>query len=147
MPFVDTNILVYARDTSDPEKQVCAEEVLRVLWKQRTGRLSPQVLQEYYVTVTRKLKPGLAPSEARQDIRDLLAWEPKQVTSSLLESAWEIEDRMALSWWDSLIVASALDCGATCLLSEDMQDGLVIGSLQILNPFSENFDRNRLRAL
>ncbi|MCK9589661.1 MAG: PIN domain-containing protein [Terrimicrobiaceae bacterium] len=147
MPFVDTNILVYARDSSDPVKQVCADEVMRVLWRKRTGRLSPQVLQEYYATVTRKLKPGIAPSEARQDIRDLLAWGPKQVTTSILESAWEIEDGVGLSWWDSLIVASALDCGATSLLTEDMQDGLAIRSLQIVNPFSEKFDKNRLRVL
>jgi len=92
MPFVDTNILVYVRDSSDPVKQSGAEEVLRVLWRKRTGRLSAQVLQEYYVTVTRKLKPGLRPAEARQDIRDLLAWGPKQVSASILENAWEIED-------------------------------------------------------
>jgi predicted nucleic acid-binding protein len=144
MPFVDTNILVYSRDSSNPVKQARADEVLRVLWKKRTGQLSNQVLQEYYVTVTQNLKPGLAPAEARQDIRDLLAWGPKQVTASILESAWEIEDRWALSSWDSLIVASALDCGATTLLTEDMQDGLVIPSLEIMNPFSEQFDESRL---
>ncbi len=147
MPFVDTNILVYARDSSDPVKQVRADEVLRILWKERTGRLSPQVLQEYYVTVTRKLKPGIVPPEARQDIRDLLAWRPKPVSTSILESAWEIEDRWSLSWWDSLIVASALDCGATTLFTEDMQDGLMIQSLQIVNPFSEKFDKNQLHVL
>ena len=147
MPFVDTNILVYARDSSDPVKQSRADEVLRVLWKKRTGRLSFQVLQEYYVTVTRKLKPGLRSAEAREDIRDLLAWVPSQVGTSILETAWEIEDSVGLSWWDSLIVASALDCEATSLLSEDMQDGLAIGSLEIVNPFSEHFDKNRLDIL
>jgi predicted nucleic acid-binding protein len=147
MPFVDTNILVYARDSSDPVKQLRGDDILRVMWRKRSGRLSAQVLQEYYVIVTRKLKPGLPPSEARQDIRDLHSWGPSQVTTSILESAWEIEDRVGLSWWDSLIVASALDCGATTLLSEDMQDGLTIRSLEIVNPFSQHFDMNRLNIL
>ena len=144
MPFVDTNVLVYARDSSDPVKQKRAEEVIRHLWRKRSGRLSAQVLQEYYVTVTRKLKPGLSVVEARHDIRDLHAWGPKAVTMSILESAWEIEDGVGLSWWDSLIVASALDCEASSLLSEDMQDGLAIGPLEIVNPFSEDFDKSRL---
>ena len=147
MPFVDTNILVYARDKSDPVKQARATEIMNILWIKRTGRLSPQVLQEFYVTVTRKLKPGLPAAEARQDIRDLMEWNPKTPGARVLESAWEIEDRWQLSWWDSLIVASALDCGTSILLSEDMQDGLFIDSLQILNPFSKNFDMGKLFAL
>ncbi|MCX6972081.1 MAG: PIN domain-containing protein [Verrucomicrobia bacterium] len=147
MPFVDTNILVYARDKGDPRKQARAAEILGALWHNRTGRLSAQVLQEYYVTVTRKLKPGLSRTEARQDIRDLLEWNPRPVSAGILEGAWEIEDRWKLSWWDSLVVASALDSGATILLSEDMQDGLVIHSLQILDPFSEKFDLEQLGTL
>ena len=147
MPFVDTNILVYARDKSHTGKQVRAAEILGVLWRSRTGRLSAQVLQEYYVTVTRKLKPGLSRTEARQDVRDLMEWKPRPVSAGVLESAWEIEDRWKLSWWDSLIAASALDCGATTLLTEDMQDGLVIHSLQILDPFSDKFESDQLFTL
>ena len=140
MTFVDTNILVYARDSSNPEKQARAIAVLELLWRHGTGRLSTQVLQEYYVTVTRKLRPGLPPDMAREDIRDLLAWSPRPVTADVLESAWEIEDHWKLSWWDSLIVASALDCGVTTLLSEDLQDGLAVHSLKILNPFAQGFE-------
>ena len=147
MPFVDTNILVYARDKSDPAKQARAAEILAYLWRNRTGRLSPQILHEYYVTVTRKLKPGLSRTEARQDVRDLLEWHPRPVSAGVLESAWEIEDRWKLSWWDSLVVASALDSGATTLLSEDMQDGLAIHWLEILDPFSEEFDMGQLATL
>jgi len=147
MPFIDTNILVYARDSTDPGKQARAGEILSILWRNRTGRLSTQVLQEYYVTVTRKLKPGLPLAEAREDVRDLLAWNPRPVTAGVLESAWEIEDHWKLSWWDSLIVASALDSGATSLLTEDLQDGLVIHSLTAINPFSETFDPGQLRSL
>lgn len=93
MPFVDTSILVYARDKSDPRKQARAADMLRVLWRSRRGRLSTQVLQEYYVTVTRKLKPGLSRTEARQDVRDLLEWNPRTLNAGILESTWEIEDR------------------------------------------------------
>jgi predicted nucleic acid-binding protein len=144
MTFVDTNILVYARDSSNPEKQARAIAVLELLWRHGTGRLSTQVLQEYYVTVTRKLRPGLPPDMAREDIRDLLAWSPRPVTADVLESAWEIEDHWKLSWWDSLIVASALDCGVTTLLSEDLQDGLPVHSLKILNPFAQGFEVGQL---
>jgi predicted nucleic acid-binding protein len=147
MPFVDTNILVYARDKSDPAKQSRAAEILAALWRNRTGRLSAQILHEYYVTVTWKLKPGLSRPEARQDVRDLLEWNPRPVSEGVLEGAWEIEDRWKLSWWDSLVVASALDSGATTLLSEDMQDGLAIHSLKILDPFSETFDLEQLVTL
>lgn len=144
MPFVDTNILVYARDASAQDKQPRAASILAALWRMRTGRLSTQVLQEYYVTVTRKLKPGLAASAARDDIRDLLAWNPRPVTAKIWENAWEIEDRFKLSWWDSLVVASALDAGATTLLSEDLQDGLAIGTLSVVNPFAGAFDEKVL---
>jgi predicted nucleic acid-binding protein len=144
MTFVDTNILVYTRDASHPEKQARAATIMEVLWRKRTGRLSVQVLQEYYVTVTRKLKPGLPATVAREDIRDLLTWNPRPVTAGVWENAWEIEDRWKLSWWDSLIVASALDARATSLLSEDLQDGLVIKSLKILNPFAEGFELEQL---
>lgn len=142
--FVDTNLLVYGYDDSHPEKKDRANQIMKRLWEARAGRLSHQVLQEFYVTVTRKLNPFLPPSIARREIQDLLEWNPRPVTADILKSAWRIEDRWKLSWWDSLIVASALDCGAANLLTEDMQDGLRIHSLQILNPFSDGFDLTHL---
>jgi predicted nucleic acid-binding protein len=138
--FVDTNILVYARDAGQPAKQARAVAVLRVLWESRLGRVSHQVLQEYYVTVTRKLKPGLAKEHARDDIAALLAWQPLAPAGSILSKAWELEDRCGFSWWDSLIVASAIANRCTLLLSEDLQDGLQIDGLRILNPFAPEFD-------
>ena len=74
--FVDTNVLVYARVTSDPGKHRTALDWMTGLWESGTGRLSIQVLQEYYVTVTRKLRPALSRIAARADVRDLLAWDP-----------------------------------------------------------------------
>ena len=140
LTFVDTNILVYARDAGEPAKQARAMDVLRVLWKSRLGRVSQQVLQEYYVTVTRKLKPGLPKEEARDDIAALLAWRPLAPSGSTLSKAWELEDRFGLTWWDSLIVAAALANRCTLLLSEDLQDGQQIDGLRIQNPFAPGFD-------
>lgn len=138
--FVDTNILVYARDADEPAKQARAAAVLRVLWESRLGRVSHQVLQEYYVTVTRKLKPGLPKADARDDIAALLAWRPLAPSGSTQSKAWELEDRCGFSWWDSLIVASALENRCTLLLSEDLQDGRLIDGLRIQNPFNPAFD-------
>ncbi len=144
MHFVDTNVLVYQFDESDPVKQRRATDVIRVLWETRSGRLSHQVLQEFYVTVTRKLNPAISRDRAHEEIRDLLAWRPVHPAEALLEDAWHIEDRFGFSWWDSLIVASARAQDCKVLLSEDLQDGLDIDGLQVMNPFSATFDINSL---
>ncbi len=135
--FVDTNVLVYARDANFPDKQARAEEWLRSLYVSRRGRLSVQVLQEYYTTVTRKLRPGLSRSEARDDVRDLCSWEPLAMTSELLSSAWQVEEDHGLSWWDSLIVAAALHLGCDTLLTEDLAHGHNYGGVVAINPFAE----------
>jgi len=85
--FVDTNILVYSRDSSEPEKQIKAKQWLTELWKQESGRISTQVMNEYYVTVTQKLKPGLSKEQARSDLRALAVWQPLEVSTKLIESA------------------------------------------------------------
>lgn len=83
MVFVDTNVLVYSRDASEPQKQEQAMAWMAHLWGTRQGRLSFQVLQEFYVTVTHKLKPGLDPESARNDVRSLLAWHPLSVDARI----------------------------------------------------------------
>jgi predicted nucleic acid-binding protein len=133
--FVDTNVLVYARDASDPEKLAAAEAWMEHLWTSVSGRLSVQVLQEYYVTVTRKLDPGLPVDEAREDVRDLAAWRPVRIDEAIVDAAWRIEDRFELSFWDSLIVAAAHAAGCDVLLTEDLQHDLVIDGLRIADPF------------
>jgi len=133
--FVDTNILVYARDTTEPDKHQAARDWLAHLWTNRTGRISTQVLKEYYQVVTRRLNPGLPVAEARDDIRDLQSWNPLDVTSTTFELAWTIEDRYQFSWWDSLIIASAQQSNCQYLLSEDLQAGQTIDNLTVLNPF------------
>ncbi len=133
--FVDTNILIYSRDSSEPEKQPKAKQWLKHLWKDESGRISTQVMNEFYVTVTQKLKPGLSKEQARSDLRALSVWQPLDISTTLIESAWEIQDQYGYSWWDSLIISSALFLDCHYLLSEDMQHQQKIGSLTIINPF------------
>lgn len=133
--FVDTNVLVYWRDLSVPEKQAKAAAWMAFLWENRTGRLSYQVLQEFYVTITAKLDSGLAPEAARRNVRTLLFWHPLPVDNRVLEGAWLIQDRYGVSWWDALIIAAAQAAGCRYLLSEDFQNGMVMGNLKVINPF------------
>lgn len=144
--FVDTNILVYARDAGQPAKQPRAAEILRLLWHNRAGRLSTQVLQEYYVTVTRRLCPGLPRADARADLVALQAWQPHSPGPGTFRCAWEVEDRYGLSWWDSLVIAAASETGAGILLSEDLQHGQTFLGLRVLNPFHPDFQMADLPA-
>lgn len=134
--FVDTNILVYSRDASEPEKQVIATERLTELWNTRRGRISAQVLSEYFVTVTRKLDPGLSPEEAWDDIEALSAWKPQPIDMPLLSRSYAIQRRYQLSWWDSLIVAAAEAAGCDRILSEDLSPGTAYFGITVENPFS-----------
>lgn len=134
--FVDTNVLVYARDRTDEAKHRRAMEWLAVLWDERAGRLSWQVLHEYYVTLTRKLRPPRDTDDAREDVASLIAWQPIPVDVPMMDRAWAIEDRFGLSWWDALIVAAAEAGGCTHLLTEDLQDGQRFGDLVVVNPFT-----------
>lgn len=114
--FVDTNILVYGRDSSEPAKQPQASRWIEGLWKSRAGAISIQVLNKYYYTVTQKLDPGMTRQEARKDVSSLTAWNPIPVESRTLGRAWLLQDRFSLSWWDALIVAAAQISGAMFLL-------------------------------
>ncbi len=133
--FVDTNVLVYVRDRADEAKQRRAAEWMAALWDERTGRLSTQVLQEYYVTLTRKLDPPRSRAEAREDVAALEAWAPRPPDHETFEMAWEVEDRFGLSWWDALIVAAARRAGCSWLLTEDLQDGQEILGIRVIDPF------------
>ena len=134
--FVDTNVLVYARDAGERGKQAAADQWIRQLWLEQRGRTSTQVLSEYYTTVTRKLKPGLDPDEAWQDVLALLAWEPQEINREVLVRAREIERRYRLSWWDSMIVAAAQCQDCPILLSEDLQDRMRFDGTTVVNPFT-----------
>ncbi|MEX1118074.1 MAG: PIN domain-containing protein [Terrimicrobiaceae bacterium] len=133
--FVDTNILLYARDASEPAKQAIASARLDELWDGGTGRLSVQVLNEYFVNVTGKLEPGLSPQEAWDDIEALAAWEPLPLDMNILNRAYATQCRYQLSWWDSLIVAAAEAAGSARILSEDLSDRASYFGITVENPF------------
>jgi predicted nucleic acid-binding protein len=134
--FVDTNVLVYLRDRSEDEKQRRAAEWMALLWELRIGRLSTQVLQEYYVQVTRKLDPPRTTEEAREDVLALGVWRPTVIDLRVMERAWTVQDRFGFSRWDALIVAAALAGSCRYLLTEDLQDGQEVEGLRIVSPFA-----------
>ena len=131
--FVDSNVFLYAMDEADPKKQQAARNWRAELWKNRMGRISFQVLHEFYVNAVRKL-PG-ARVEVRAEVRDLLAWNPLTADAALLEQGWKIQDRYQLSYWDALIVAAAKTLSCGYLLTEDLQTGQNFDGVEVLNPF------------
>ena len=133
--FVDANVLVYARDGANPAKQEQAVAWMERLWRERLGRTSWQALNEFYVTVTRKLRPGLPAKEARADVLELTAWRPAPVDERIVRAAWDAQDRWGVSWWDACIVAAAQSQECGFLLSEDFQDGQSLGAVRVVNPF------------
>jgi predicted nucleic acid-binding protein len=134
--FVDTNVLVYVRDRATEEKQRQAAEWMALLWESRLGRLSIQVLQEYYVTVTRKLDPPRTNEEAREDVIAFATWRPFVIDVDMLDRAWAVQDRFGFAWWDALIVAAGVSGRCRYLLTEDLQDGQVVDGLTIISPFT-----------
>ena len=102
--FVDTNILLYARDRSEPNKQAVAEACLVELWEDRNGCVSVQVLNEFFVNATQKLDPGLTRNEAWEDVEALAAWQPVPLDMPLIARGFALQERYKLSYWDALIV-------------------------------------------
>ena len=134
--FVDTNVFVYRHDSSDPSKQACAEQWIRLLAHSRSGRLSFQVLQELYVSLTHEQRLNFDRSEAQEIIKVLATWQPIAADLAMLNRAWILQDRFPLSWWDALIIAAAQTCECKVLLTEDLQDGQEFGAVQVVNPFA-----------
>jgi predicted nucleic acid-binding protein len=131
--FVDTNVLIYALDDGDLKKQHAARAWRTDLWKRGLGRVSFQVLQEFYVKVTRKWPT--AREQARAEVRDLLAWQPVVLNAAILERGWGIQDRYQLSYWDALIVAAAKSASCRYLLTEDLQADQDLDGVVVINPF------------
>jgi predicted nucleic acid-binding protein len=131
--FVDSNVFLYAVDEANPRKQEAARNWRAELWKNRRGRVSFQVLGEFYVNAVRK-RPT-AREEARAEVRDLLAWNPVVADAALLERGWKLQDRYGLSYWDALIVAAAKVASCGYLLTEDLQAGQKLDGIEVVNPF------------
>ena len=138
--FVDTNILIYSEDSSDPAKQGIALRWLEILWERGIGRLSTQVLNEFYVNTTRKLKPPLPQALARDEIRRYAVWQPWPVDQATIESAFNVETRYGLSYWDALVIAAAQHLGCRFVLSEAMGHEVFYGAVQVINPFHASID-------
>jgi len=132
--FVDTNILIYAHDLDAKEKHLAAKAVLDELWANRTGVISTQVLQEFYVNVTRKLKKPLAKKIARTIVDTYMIW-CVDITTAEIAAAFRIEDEARIGFWDALICAAAIRSGAQRILSEDLNAGQRITGIRIENPF------------
>ena len=133
--FVDTNILVYAEDRDAKTKHEVARDLIVQLWNDRAGVLSVQVLQEFYVTVTRKLKKPLSNPKALEVLEEYLTWNVVENTGKLLTTAIELQQKAHLSFWDAMVVQAAIDAQCDTLYSEDLNAGQRFGSLVIVNPF------------
>ncbi len=135
--FVDTNVLIYAHDVDAARKHEIAKDLLRTLWLERTGMVSTQVLQEFYVNATRKIRKPLTKPEARSVVDTYAPWCVDGITTSDLAAAFQLEDQARIGFWDALIVAVAARAGARRVVSEDLNNGQSIAGISIHNPFKE----------
>ena len=133
--FLDTNVLLYAFDDRYLDKQQRARQWIGECWVRRCGRLSTQVLNEFYSNARKRFATAISAGDARAEVRRYQAWNPWIVDQSTVESAWAVESRYQLNYWDALMVAAAQHQSCTLLLTEDLQHGQRIDKLQILNPF------------
>lgn len=133
--FVDTNILMYAHDTTAGEKHHRAKALVEQLWENRSGVVSTQVLQELAVNLRRKAKKPLDASAAREIVSDYLAWQVVVNGGDSILEALDFEARYQVSFWDALILQAAHASGATTLYSEDLSDGQRYGGVRVMNPF------------
>jgi predicted nucleic acid-binding protein len=131
--FVDSNILIYAHDRDAGPRRERARQLCENLWHERSGCMSVQVLQEFYVTVTRKLRAPVARAQARELVRAYSSWVLSPTTPETV-GATELSEAAEIGFWDALIVAAAEQSGADTLYSEDLNDGQVIAGVRVVNP-------------
>jgi predicted nucleic acid-binding protein len=134
--FVDSNVLLYSVDPVEPAKRTRATEWLDGLWVAGAGRLSWQVLHEFYWNAVRKMR--LEPGAARGMVEDMCLWRPVDTSLGLVQQAWHWTDRAHVSYWDALILAAAQRSGAKYLLTEDFQDQRQYEDVEVLNPFEHS---------
>jgi predicted nucleic acid-binding protein len=134
--FVDTNVLIYAHNIDAGLKHETAKNVLKELWSERSGVLSMQVLQEFYVNVTRKISAPLPKAAARGIVENYRSW-CVEASADDISTAFRIEDQARIGFWDALMLASASRSGAARIVSEDLSAGQTILGLRIENPFGQ----------
>jgi predicted nucleic acid-binding protein len=134
--FVDTNVIIYAHDFSAGEKHARAKQLVAGLWANGNGCLSIQVLQEFYVNITRKVPHPLEPAVARQRVEDLSTWLVHSPTPEDVVEAIRLHQSVRLSFWDAMVLASATRLECATLWSEDLNPGLTVAGTTVRNPFS-----------
>jgi predicted nucleic acid-binding protein len=131
--FVDTNVFIYAVDEAAGKKHESAKRWRAELWKTKRGRVSFQVLQEFYVNIARKWP--VAAQQAQAEIRDLFAWKPVAIDAEILERSWKIQHRYNISFWDAMIASAARAASCRYLLTEDLQADQDLDGVIVINPF------------
>lgn len=134
LQFVDTNVLIYAHDRSAGQKHSRARELIRELWQSGDGCLSIQVLQEFYVNITQKVARPLTPAVAAQLIVDMSVWQVHRPAVEDILDAIRLQDRHQISFWDAMIIASALQLGCQTIWSEDLNPGQIYDRVTVANP-------------
>ncbi len=133
--FVDANILVYAEDRDAGTKHTIARNLIADLWRSGEGVLSIQVLQEFFVTVTRKMARPLSVEEALAIVEQYLTWRVVENTGDLLLAGIRVAASLQVSFWDALVIQAAQMERCEKLWTEDLNHGQRIGDLTIVNPF------------
>lgn len=135
LQFIDTNVLIYAHDRSAGEKHSRARDLIQELWQSGDGCLSLQVLQEFYVNVTQKVAQPLTPDLAARIIADLATWHVHRPGVQDLLDAIALQRRYTISFWDAMVVTSAILLGCQRIWSEDLNPGQLYDGVRVVNPF------------
>ena len=133
--FVDANVLVYAFDPSAESKQIIASQLLERLSKNGNGCLSVQILQEFFVTITRKVSIPLAIDQASDYVRDFSTWKVFAPTAQEVLTAIAIHKQSKISVWDAMVVHAASELGCDLLWSEDLRTDQILRNVRVCNPF------------
>jgi predicted nucleic acid-binding protein len=141
--FVDTNILLYAHDSSAGAKQDQARTLVEQLWESRDGCLSVQVLQEFFVNVTRKIARPLSAEMAKEIVADFSRWHMHVPAADDVLHAIGIHQRAEISFWDAMIVRSAAEMDCAVLYSEDLNPGQEYSGVRVENPFQQALGAHR----
>jgi|SRR5206468_7949814 len=139
--FVDTNILMYAHDTTTGAKHDRARALVEELWRERSGVVSTQVLQELCVNLRRKSGRPLDTKAVRELVTDYLSWQVVVNGRESILQALDLEERHQISFWDALVIHAAHVSGAEVLYSEDLSNGEMYGSVRVVNPFVADYSQ------
>lgn len=141
--FIDSNILVYAYGTDVPAKQRVAQEIIEDCLRYGIGFISPQVLGEFFVTITKKVSRGLSDENARKEMESFQGLNVVDIDRDVVMQAMDIKIRYQVHYWDALIIAAAQRAGCRTIMSEDLSHGQKYGNIVVRNPFIAKLDQTR----